>query len=385
MGCQYLNPPAPTPEVIQLQEAGAGESRVLQPARVVPESVLGGLEFPTLTPAPTERPIGWSPEWATQQARGPSGTGLDGGYVPGRERVVNAGDGLFVVDGASVVTADELEELDLGGPFRQGTSDYLAGLAAEGDPEFACVAEFRRRLAAYEPSDYRGEELDGFVVGRLSARFVDEREDCAELGWAAEAARDGKRICQSRSLPSNLPESRQLAVPDSLWSTERRLPELGATRKGRGHVIVHFQRFPFRDVAGCWFYHDSARVWAWEAHGSSGGDDVIDGGVDWPEFPECWAAVAEQVGLIAAEEGRVIDRDLVGLVVDRIRRQGPERCDSERWRAVPRELPGQGCPVLEPMGRQEDGSVLAHWAAHPPHYYSCWIWQVGGWQRFARD
>lgn len=377
VGCQYFQPSTAAPEVVRLEEAAA-ENLPLQPARVVPEGLAASLQFPTLTPAPTEYPIGWSPEWATRQASGRYGNALDGplGFP------VDAGLGGFDPDGPALAGQSSGFGGDPG-PFRQGTSDYLAQLAVGGDPKQACIAEFRRRLAGYVPADFRGEELDGFVVGRLAAQFLEERADCAELGWAAEPREEA--VCKELYLPSSLPEKRQLNVPDSLWDRTERRPRTGATQKEGRHVVVHFDRLPYQDAAGCWLYHGSYGVWAWEAFANSSGLDSVGGGVDWAEFPECWTAVAEEAATAIADPYRVVDVASLEIMVERVRRQGPERCDSARWRATPREQPAQGCPVLEPVGKQEDDSVVLHWSAEPPEYYACWVWQHGSWQRFARD
>ena len=399
LGCAQLVEvagPTATPEVVVLREEPAGPQAPLRSSRLVPRERFESLQIPTLTPEPTEEEMAeqvqivvatptpaWSESIGTRDA---GGGGLpdraDGGADPG-----NAVERTAVSDLDNGAGGE-------GGRFGEEVvpplEDARGTQIVAQDPALArkvllrqhCLAAVQGRFVEYEPFMNRHRDFNFAVARELVSKFLENNVDCVRVaGWKSGIAE--RPVCTSIEMPLSYPEGARLKVPSELRNPGRVQLTVGDTAKVDGHVVVHFDRLPYSDYPGCWFYHAYEKVWAWEEFINGRSQEPV-GGIDWPDFPECWEALAPE---LAGRKGYILDHDRVADAVETVRREGPERCDDENWDARARERPAKGCP--EPLdgytGLRPDGSLLIHWVAAPPQYYACWFLTAEGtWQRYAR-
>ena len=140
-------------------------------------------------------------------------------------------------------------------------------------------------------------------------------------------------------------------------------------RDPAGGILVHFDRMPFWDAQGCWFYNPSRMSWAWFIRG-------VGRGVDVPQFPGCEGPLRSGLeSLSESGEVRVLD---VARLIDELRHEIPG-CEGALWDPYPARSPHEDCSVQSELGLTEEGLLVVHW--NPGHLPSdqavCWYVEPG--------
>ena len=241
----------------------------------------------------------------------------------------------------------------------------LPGMVWEGEI-LSCADEYRRMLINYDGRVPFGVE----VAWSLSEELKDLRPGCVDEGW--NPLFDAGVACVSGSVAG-------IRISPGLT---RRLNSvshpmaLATGRDGNGNILVHFERLPFVDGPGCWYYNSTAQVWAWSVLGGSLG-------VDRRRFPACGHLLRSLTAVSANEDFGPVH---VARVLDEVRRQLPVGCGSPLWNLFPGPGSHEDCGVSGDTGWNDDGYLVITWHSGylPTDGSVCWVLAPGSqsWEFF---
>ena len=304
-------------------------------------------------------------------------------FVPGVHRYVESGDRL------SFPTATPIPR-----PTPRPTRDFsvmrvptqepvvatpvpeLPGMVWEGET-LSCADEYRRMLINYDGRVPFGAE----VVWSLSKDLKDLRPGCVDEGWNPHF--DAGVACVSGSVAGIRISS---GLTHRLNSVSHPMA-LATGRDGNGNILVHFERLPFVDGPGCWYYNSAGQVWAWSVLGGSLG-------VDRPRFPACGRLLRSLTAAASdafwRSSSAAADEDFasvhVARALDEVRRQLPAVCGSPLWNPFPGPGSHEDCGVSGDTGWNDDGYLVITW--HPGYLPAdgsvCWTLAPGSqsWEFF---
>ena len=206
---------------------------------------------------------------------------------------------------------------------------------------------YRRMLIGYEGRIKFGPE----VVDELSENMKEVRLDCVIEGWAPEFGLEA--VCTSTRIG-------RMRVKDVFFRWEgkkEKRPIARATmRDDRGNIMVHFQRMPFYDGKGCWYYSSSTLSWAWLV----GGESRLRSGIDRPQFPVCEKHLRNLLDEVSLENFSALD---VARLLDRVKLDAPSEC-GDLWNIYPQRETRDDCEVSGSTGSVYDGVQVL---------YRCWL------------
>ena len=222
----------------------------------------------------------------------------------------------------------------------------------------SCLDEFRADLAGYDGRGLFGAE----VAQALSVDLVARRPECSDGGWSP---RFGLAVvCEGGEVAG-------VKLPNGLVRLEGNFHfifALGSGRDDDGNILLHFEKLPYADGPGCWFYRALDRQWAWQGPGP-------EKGVDRRELRACDVELRERLLL----PGRDVDPYNVVMLRDQISSEYPLDCPAVVWDSFPQlegyELCGRGYKT----GRWGDGKVVVNWRSGNLGGGSslCWVWSTG--------
>ena len=231
----------------------------------------------------------------------------------------------------------------------------------------SCVDHYRRMLIDYEGRIKFGPE----VVGELSEDMKEVRPDCVIEGWAPEFGLE--TVCRGTRIG-------QVRVIDVFFrwvgNRESRPIARSTMRDDRGNILVHFQRMPFYEGRGCWYYDSGSLSWAWLLVGESSPRV----GIDRPQFPGCEKHLRNLVDESSVENPSALD---IARLIDRVKLDAPSEC-GDLWSIYPQRGARDDCEVSAPTGLWDDGSgdmsVVINWHLDYPASDGsvCWIRPVVG-------
>ena len=216
----------------------------------------------------------------------------------------------------------------------------------------SCLDHYRHLLIDYVGRAPFGAE----TAWQLSEEFLKSREDCSEQGWEPEFGLEAS--CVSVTVGG-------VRISDHFIEYEGSLntPRVLSTGMDRaGNILVHFQKLPFQEQSGCWYFSARGKSWAWVALG-------VGTGVDLPKFPVCEERLKE---LVVELDGPGFSSLDAARAIDIVRLEMPAQCGTALWGLYPRREGHDEC--AGDTGQLADGSILVNW--HPEHRSSggaiCW-------------
>ena len=231
----------------------------------------------------------------------------------------------------------------------------------------SCVDHYRWMLIGYDGRIKFGPE----VVDELSENMKEVRPDCVIEGWAPEFGLEA--VCTSTRIA-------QTRVRDAFFrwegNKEKRAIARATMRDDRGNIMVHFQRMPFHDGGGCWYYDSPNLSWAWLVFVES----RLRSGIDRPQFPTCEKHLRNLLDEASLENFSALD---VARLLDRVKLDAPSEC-GDLWDIYPQREARDDCEVSGSTGSVYDGSsvisLLINWhLEHPASDGSiCWVRRVAG-------
>ena len=245
-----------------------------------------------------------------------------------------------------------------------GVSSALAALVGlPGDEVLSCVDHYRRMVISYDGRVPFGPE----VVGELSEDMKSARPDCVAQGWSPEFGLES--VCTLTTIAG-------VRVREVFFrwegSREPRPIARSTMRDDRGNIMVHFQKMPFHDGRGCWYYDSPALSWAWLV----GGEDGPRSGLDRSRFPGCEKYVRDLVdslpdGEISGGEPLALE---VARAIDRVKFEFPSDC-GKLWNIYPQRDERADCEVSAPTGADDEGLLIINWHHEYPASDGsiCWV------------
>ena len=240
-----------------------------------------------------------------------------------------------------------------------------------------CLEDFRAMLTGYEGPEKFGPE----VARRLSARFLERREDCVASGWDPKFSLDP--VCQTDRVQHG-------RIPLTLVDRDLRgRPVARPTASDFfGMILVHFERFPFVDEGGCWFYDGGNLRWYWQRWDlavSSESRSVR--GVDLPRFPGCEEYLRYLIEVEVVNKGSW-DSLGVARLISRVMESAGEECGGTNsegyayWSLHPTTEAQPGCEVVQETGSWFEGTGVVNWVTGHTDADGnpCWVLRAGeGW------
>ena len=244
-----------------------------------------------------------------------------------------------------------------------------------------CLEDFRAMLTGYEGPETFGPE----VARKLSAQFSERRQDCVAAGWDPKFSLDP--VCEDDRVQNAL-------IPLTLVGRDLRGRPLARPTASDyfGAVLVHFDRFPFVEEGGCWFYNGANLRWYWQRWDLlSSSESHAVSGVDLPRFPGCEEYLRYLMEVEAADAGSW-DSLGVARLISRVMESAWEYCggiNSEGyayWRLHPVADAQPACEITQGTGSLVEGMWVVNWAAGhvDADGNACWVlrggegWYLGG-------
>ena len=141
---------------------------------------------------------------------------------------------------------------------------------------------------------------------------------------------------------------------------------------------MQFEKLPFREEGGCWYYRAASESWGWVVFG-------VESGVDLRKFPECEHRVREK---ILARDLALLGVGEVAAAVDEVKFEMREECGGGNWDIYPGKAGSEDCEPMADTGLH-DGVVVVNWqeAYRGVEDAVCWVHEVasGEWKSFQGE
>lgn len=235
----------------------------------------------------------------------------------------------------------------------------------------SCVEEFRSALVA----DRNWQDFNHRAGAGLSEAFAAAHPDCVEAGWAPRFAEE--IVCRTMpgagvhvALSMQLPRGRSQLHP-----TMRVDSDYG---KGGGSLVIHFERLPFSDIAGCWSWFEPQLNWHWYHTNATSG-------MVPPRFRTCEEILQTEIAEASAS-GLSVDAGLVTALIESIRSER-EECGEKGgpgwdyfWTLGTQGAPRSECSVQSPTGATPSGDLAVHWqeGQSDADGSPCWVLSAEG-------